>query len=71
MRTYPLKSSNISDVGYDDATQSLEVGFKNGSRYHYTKVPKALFEAMLKAPSPGRYFHQVVKVGGYPFVRIN
>jgi len=35
-----VSSSNISSVGYDPKTQTLEVEFHNGGVYQYFNVPQ-------------------------------
>jgi hypothetical protein len=38
-----VESSHLTDINYDDETETLEVEFLNGSRYRYYKVPKSVF----------------------------
>ena len=49
-------SSNLKSVGYDRAHRILEIEFQNGRVYRYRGVPPEEYEALLKAPSLGRYF---------------
>lgn len=58
---HPVNSSQISYIGYDDATQCLYVTFKNNSTYKYDNVPRDIFEAMLKSDSVGKYLNLKVK----------
>lgn len=61
-RTPPAtKSSNIEDIGYDEATRTLAVGFVNGSIFHFAGVPPQLVDAFRKAPSAGKFFHAAVR----------
>lgn len=55
------RSSNVSEVSYNDETAVLTVGFKSGGRYEYSDVPEKIFESMVKAPSVGKYFLANVK----------
>jgi len=64
-----VRSSNIRSVGYDPATESLEVEFHSGSVYQYMKVPVTEYEGLIRASSKGRYLNQKVK-GRYEGVRI-
>lgn len=57
----PVKSSNISAVGYDPSTKILEIHFKNGSKYEYRDVPPEAYEALMNAKSVGSHFHAHVK----------
>ena len=40
MDRYSVASSNISAVGYDEQSETLEVEFLNGSIYQYYNVPE-------------------------------
>ena len=52
----PVVSSNVAQVGYDLATQTLAVQFKAGAKvYHYANVPPDVYEEMGKAESVGRF----------------
>jgi KTSC domain-containing protein len=58
------KSETIAVVGYDVETSTLEVHFKalgGTRRYRYAEVPKKIAETLVKADSPGAYFHRYVK----------
>lgn len=61
MQRQSVTSSNLKAVGYDEATKTLEVEFKNGSTYQYDDVPQAEYEAMMDAESVGRYFLANIK----------
>ena len=54
-------SSQILSIGYDKATETLEVEFVKGSVYQYDAVPSHVYEALLKAESIGRTFGITVK----------
>lgn len=54
----------MRSVGYDPASQILEIEFKNGV-YQYSDVPLEVHEALMKAASLGRYFIQNIK-DAYP-----
>jgi len=61
MKHTAVRSSNIASIGYDIATQELEVTFKNGSTYVYEGVPSELHAMLLIAPSVGKHLDQHVK----------
>jgi hypothetical protein len=63
-------SSNIKEVGYDAATQVLEVMFSGGGVYQYDGVPKEFYDHLLTESSPGRFFHQNIK-GTFPFRKVS
>jgi len=64
-----VDSSVFATVGFDEAQQLLRLDFRRGEVYQYYGVPASVFEALLAAPSQGRYFHQAI-LGRYRFVRI-
>jgi hypothetical protein len=47
-------------VGYDPATNTLEVEFLNGSIYHYFNVPPSIYSGLMSASSHGSYLDQYV-----------
>ena len=51
-----VTSSNISSIGYDASSQTLEVEFKHGGIYQYYDVPQHEYEGLMNAPSHGKYF---------------
>ena len=58
MDRIPVESSNVSSIGYDAASNTLEVAFHNGSVYQYADVPASVYHAFMEAPSKGRFVHQ-------------
>ena len=52
-------SSNLSSVGYENGV--LEIHFHSGGIYQYDNVPLSVYEALLAAPSKGKYFHKHIK----------
>lgn len=70
MERNPVKSSNISTVGYDKESKELEVEFTSGGVYSFKDVPKEKYEEMIKAPSAGRYFLAEIK-GRYHHTRLS
>ena len=57
----PVKSSQLTAVGYDEATRTLAVEFKGGGVYHYHDVGDEHYHGLLKAPSKGKYLGQHLK----------
>ena len=57
-----VESESIELVGYDEQTQELFVRFHNrGRTYAYEDVSPAQFDALLAAPSKGRYLNWEIK----------
>ena len=65
MRAANLKSSMIRRIAYDEDDRLLTVWFKDSGRYLYRQVPRAIYDALCRAPSAGSYFNAFVK-GRYP-----
>jgi hypothetical protein len=63
MTRQPIESTSIASVGYDEATMTLEVEFKQkGAVWQYSPVARAVFEWMTDpTQSAGRIFHTNVK----------
>ena len=55
MERIPVSSSNIASLGYDAATQTLQVEFLSGSIYQCFDVPTNVFEGFKNTGSKGRY----------------
>jgi hypothetical protein len=61
MRRERIASSVIYAVGYDEEKQLLEVEFGLSRVYRFSKVPRKEYEALISAPSAGRYFNTVIR----------
>ena len=62
-------SSNISEIGYESSSETLEVMFSNGSVYQYYNVGQALFDQMMQAPSKGQFLNVYIR-NAYPYSRV-
>lgn len=69
MERIAVASSNIDEVGYDHVKQVLEISFKTGGVYQYSKVPLSIHEGLMAAPSLGRYFNLFIK-NAFPTTRL-
>lgn len=56
-----VSSSSIAAVGYDAASETLEVEFTNGSIYQYYNVPQPIYEAFMDSPSKGQFLSSQIK----------
>ncbi len=61
MRAAKLNSSMISRVAYDEESEALSIWFRETGRYVYHGVPSAIYDALKRAPSAGRYFNESIK----------
>lgn len=69
-RTPVQNSRNISEIGYDPETRTLEVAFRNGNVYRYRDVDAERHKALMSAPSRGAYLHAYIK-GKYPHSQVD
>jgi hypothetical protein len=53
------RSTNIARVGYDAATQSMEITFKSGGRYRYHRVSPIEHQRFMESKSLGKAFNQM------------
>lgn len=60
----PVTSSNIAALGYDGASQTLAVQFRNGDTWHYEGVPQEAYDSLRGAESVGRAFNAEIR-GSY------
>jgi hypothetical protein len=61
-----VESTTLLALAYDDAREILRLEFRSRAIYHYYGVPGAVHEALLGAPSKGRYFNGVIR-GRFPY----
>jgi hypothetical protein len=64
-----VASTNILSLGYDPASETLEVEFSSGSIYQYYNVGAALHEQLMMAPSKGQFLNTYIK-NAHPFSRV-
>jgi hypothetical protein len=62
-------SSDLKSAGYDPATRTLEIEFHSGGVYQYSGVSEWVYQALMAAPSHGRYFHANIK-GRYRYRKL-
>lgn len=65
----PVASTNISSLGYDPTSETLEVEFTSGAIYQYYNVGTALYDQLMLAPSKGQFLNAYIK-NAYPFSRV-
>lgn len=77
----PVTSSQLKEIGYDAATQTLAIRFHAkkgpGSLYTYANVPPAVYDGFKAADadaeqSVGKYFGEHIKPKAdiYPYARV-
>jgi hypothetical protein len=54
-------SSMITRAGYDPQTETMEIEFTSGQTYTYEAVPSSVFNGLITASSPGKFYHANIK----------
>lgn len=57
----PVSSSHLDAVGYDDASQTLYVQWKDGQISAYEDVPAVTASDLQNSPSPGKAFNSMIR----------
>lgn len=65
----PVKSSNIDSIGYDAASKTLEICFKNGGVYQHAEVPQDAYDSLMSADSKGSHYAEHFR-GKYPHTKV-
>jgi hypothetical protein len=68
MHRESVLSSNLSGVGYDSSSRTLEIEFVSGRIYRYQDVPQGTYSALLEAPSKGQFFNREIR-DHFPYSR--
>lgn len=61
MQRTHVSSSNLSSVGYDSVSQTLEIEFLSGGVYQYLNVLASTYHGLMSAASKGSYFATWIK----------
>jgi hypothetical protein len=69
MDRIPVDSSNITSIGYDEDSSTLEIEFHSGAVYQYFDVSFGVYEGLMEASSKGQYLAQNIK-GHYRYVKV-
>ncbi len=69
MERRQVVSSNISEVGYHEGSETLEVLFRNGRMYQYFGVPSRVYQELVGSESCGGYLNREVK-GRFRYARV-
>lgn len=65
----PVQSSHLEAIGHDGS--ALFVKFRNDPAiYRHAGVPEAHKDAIIKAKSPGGYYHRAIRAARNPAVKV-
>jgi hypothetical protein len=65
-----VESTTLRAIGYDGRLGLLRLEFRSGAVYDYFGVPGIVHEALLRAPSVGACFNEIVR-GRFPYYRVS
>src|SRR6266481_1934479 len=57
MHRFPIPSKEITQVGYQEDSETLEIQFVKGGVYQFFNVPSTVFDEFMSAPSKEGYYH--------------
>jgi hypothetical protein len=60
LRRLPVESTSLESVGFDPATNQLEIEFRDGGVYRYA-VPRRIHQELMSADSLGAYFARRIR----------
>jgi hypothetical protein len=52
-----VRSSTLRSIGYDPATQTLEIEFHRRGTYQYLAVPEFIYKGLMLSSSKGTFFN--------------
>jgi hypothetical protein len=64
-----VESATLAALAYDDAREILQLEFRSRATYSYFGVPGSVYEALMAAPSKGRYFNREIR-GRFEHLRV-
>jgi hypothetical protein len=70
MNIESVESTTLAAIGYDDIREILQLEFLSHAVYLYFGVPGSVYEALVAAPSKGRYFNGAIR-GHFPHALIS
>ena len=60
LRRLPVESTSLESVGFDPATNQLEIEFRDGGVYRYA-VPRRIHQELMAADSLGAFFARRIR----------
>lgn len=61
IQTKPVTSSQIKEIGWDEASETVAILFHSGGLYHYRGFTKEKWMAFATAESIGSHFYKHIK----------
>ena len=60
MHRIPVPSTEITQVGYQEDSETLEIKFEHGGVYQFFNVPSSVFAEFMSASSKEGYYHSKI-----------
>ena len=61
VRRHPVESTAVRSLGYDPASETLDVEFENRRVYQYSGVPRHVYDELTDGRSIGEYVNYEIK----------
>ncbi|MFN7179436.1 KTSC domain-containing protein [Hyphomonas sp.] len=61
-----VASSNVTSIGFDPNSETLEIEFKGGAVYQYYGVPAHLYEQLMGSSSVGSFVNTYIR-NAFPY----
>ncbi len=61
MQWLKVDSKTLASVAYDETKLTLELEFRSGERYRYSRVPLELYRQLMNADSKGAFFNSHIR----------
>jgi hypothetical protein len=69
MRRIPVSSIDITQVGYQEDSEILEIQFSRGEVCQFYNVPSTVYDELMQSPTKEEYYHS--RIGKrFPCTRI-
>jgi hypothetical protein len=57
MHRIPVSSVDITQIGYQEDSETLEIQFSRGEICQYYNVPSGVYDELMQAPAKEEYYH--------------
>jgi KTSC domain-containing protein len=64
-----LDSTTLAAATYDERRHTLQLDFRDGTRYLYSEIAPTLYRELLRAASKGFFFNRHIR-GHSPYVKM-
>lgn len=61
IQMFSLDSSNLVAAGFDPDNGIMVIEFKGGKQYRWDGIPQPVYDGLMSADSPGKYYYQAIE----------